>query len=83
MLLALGLLRGKYWAWLTVLALEIIRILTTVITLPRGPLWDVIQVLISLTIIVYLLQPHARASSSGSCHRHPRINRRLKCQLFD
>ena len=61
LLLAFGLLRGKYWAWLTTLALEVIRILVTVVTLPRGPLWDVIQVLLSLIIIVYLLQPHARA----------------------
>ena len=61
LLLAFGLLLGKYWAWLATLILEVIRIVTTLLTLPKAPFIDALQVLISVVIIAYLMQPHARA----------------------
>jgi len=61
LLLAGGLLGGKYWAWLAALVIEVIRVVTSVLTLPRTPLSDLVQVLISGVIIAYLLQPHVRA----------------------
>jgi len=61
LLLAWGLLGGKYWGWLAALVVEVIRVVTSVLTLPRAPLSDLVQVLISAVIIAYLLQPHVRA----------------------
>jgi len=61
LLLAWGLLGDKYWGWLAALVVEVIRVVTSVLTLPRAPLSDLLQVFISAVIIAYLLQPHVRA----------------------
>lgn len=60
LLLAGGLLQGRYWAWLIALVIEVIRTVTSVLTISRTPLSDLLQILVSVIVIAYLLQPQVR-----------------------
>jgi len=61
LLLASGLLHGRYLAWLVTLVLEVVRAVVSVLTLPRAPFLDLLQILISAITIAYLLQPRVKA----------------------